>query len=170
MTSPAPGAPADYFETPRPVSSTIDDIQIMASSITDDPPDISNFIAHTMTGGAAGLEAPLDSRIVRMSPLVSPWPQNEGHVYRLPVDWSPAEFDALCKTTMDAVQQEDIERIDRYCATWLANNAPNQAIRENSEKFDPWSPEIGFASFNKAKAAWEKLFPRVDQPPPAAGV
>jgi hypothetical protein len=136
----------------------------MASAITDDPPDIANYIAHTITGGRSGLEAPLDSRVVRMSPLVSPWPMEEEHVYRFPVGWTAQEFSALRSTTMDAVEQEQIERIDKYCATWIANNAPNQAIRENSTRFDPWDPEIGFARFDQARAAWEILFPRTDQP------
>ncbi|MEI9914701.1 MAG: hypothetical protein WDN29_01510 [Methylovirgula sp.] len=135
----------------------------MASAILDDPPDIATFIAHTITGGTSGLKAPLDSRIVRMNPLVSPWPMAETHEYRLPAGWSPKEFNDLSTTGMDAVQQDQIELIDKYCATWIANDAPNQAIRANSSKFDPWDPEIGFARFDKAKAAWEILFPRVDQ-------
>ena len=62
---------------------------------------------------------------------------------------------------MDAVAQTDIERIDKYAASWLAGEAPNQAIRANGAMFDPCAPEIGYAKFSEAEKAWQELFPPV---------
>jgi hypothetical protein len=37
--------------------------------------------------------------------------------------------------------------------------APNQPIRANGITFDPSNPEIGYAKFSQAEAAWKQLFP-----------
>jgi hypothetical protein len=157
----APGERSDELEMPRMRSSPSGDLKKLAGAILDDPPDAATFIAHVVTSGKAALEPPAISRVVRMNPLVSPTPLMEEHEYRLPSGWTISEFLKLAQTDMDAVAQDDIERIDRYCATWLQGNAPNQAIRASSTKFDPWGPEIGYAKFDEAKAAWSQLF----QPP-----
>ncbi|MGH7092921.1 MAG: hypothetical protein ACREFB_05240 [Stellaceae bacterium] len=58
---------------------------------------------------------------------------------------------------MDAVVQTDVAYIDDYCTYWLGDRAPNQPIRANGAAFDPWSPEIGYAKFSDALAAWRSL-------------
>jgi hypothetical protein len=42
---------------------------------------------------------------------------------------------------------------------WLVDKAPNQPIRMRGGTFDPQNPEIGYAKFSEAKAAWRALFP-----------
>lgn len=154
----APGETTWPLEIPRARSSTIGDLKKLASAILDDPPDAATFIAHVITGGSAGMTAPVISRIVRMNPLVCPTPSNHANKFFLPAGWTYEEFVDLINTGMDAVEQTDIERIDKYAATWIASEAPNQAIRANGSKFDPWTPEIGYAKFSEAEAAWRVLF------------
>ena len=157
-----PGAAGSPLQAPRPQSSLRTDLEKLATAILDDPPDAASFIAHAMTGADAGLQFPVVSRIVRMSPLVSPI-VGAGGALQPPDGWSLAQFRHLCNISLDVLTQIDITYIDDYCASWLADKAPNQPIRSNGAVFDPWRPEIGYARFSEAKTAWQVLFP-----PPAA--
>jgi hypothetical protein len=98
--------------------------------------------------------------MVRMSPLISPYPAAAGG-WTPPPGWSVAQFQYLCTIDMDAVAQTDVAYIDDYCTAWLADRAPNQPIRPNGTTFDPRSPEIGYATFSQASVAWRALFPPV---------
>ncbi len=160
------GASGSPLEAPRPNSSLAADLKKLASSILDDPPDAATFIAHAMTGGNAGLQPPVLSRIVRMSPLISPLPV-AGDTWMPPAGWSVAQFQYLCNIDMDAVVQSDVAYIDDYCTAWLGDRAPNQPIRMNGAVFDPQQPEIGYATFSQALAAWRALFPPVGAAPGA---
>jgi hypothetical protein len=157
----AVGAPSSPFEAPRAESTLPTDINKLATAILDDPPDAATFIAHTITGGKAGLQAPIVSRVVRMSPLISPLPARAGK-WKAPAGWSAAQFQYLSKIGMDAVQQIEVAYIEDYCLAWLDDQAPNQPIRMNGKKFDPMKPEIGYAKFSEAQTAWRQLFPPVD--------
>lgn len=93
-----------------------------------------------------------------MSPLIGPLP-GAGNTWVPPTGWSVAQFQYLCTIDMDAVLQMDITDIDDYCKSWLKDQAPNQPIRSKGTTFDPQNPEIGYAKFSQAKAAWMALFP-----------
>ena len=113
-----------------------------------------------MTGGNPGLDLAVVSRVVRMSPLISPLPAAGGG-WTPPGGWSVAQFQYLSNLDLDAIAQNDVAYIDDYCSFWLADNAPNQPIRPNGATFDPQNPEIGYAKFSQAKAAWGTLFPPI---------
>jgi Patatin-like phospholipase len=72
-----------------------------------------------------------------------------------------AQFQYLSNLDLDAIGQNEVAYIDDYCSFWLADNAPNQPIRPNGATFDPQNPEIGYAKFSQAKAAWVNLFPPI---------
>ena len=152
------GATAGPLQAARSTTSLPGDVKKLAMSILDDPPDAATFIAHTITGGSIGLTAPTISRIVRMNPLISPLVSATGDLVP-PQGWSLAQFLYLSNLDMDAVQQNDVLYIDSFCATWLADLAPNQPIRPNGNTFDPSTPEVGYARFSQARAAWAQLFP-----------
>ncbi len=158
------GAPGSPLEAQRTPSSLANDLTKLASAILDDPPDAATFIAHAITGGSEGVPPPATSRLVRMSPLVTPLPDDAGG-WKPPQGMSIDEFRYICSIGMDAVQQIDIEYVDTYCDAWLNDLAPNQPIRMTSEPYDPWNPEIGYAKFSEAAAAWQMLFPRTDAVP-----
>jgi len=153
----APGALPSPLEATRPTSSLLGDLEKLTTAILDDPPDAATFIVHALTGGSAGMQPPIISRVVRMSPLLSPFPNPAGG-WTPPPGWSLAQFQYLCNIGMDAVVQTDITYIDNYCGAWLDGRAPNQPIRPNGAAFDPRHPEIGYASFSEARAAWQALF------------
>jgi uncharacterized protein len=153
----APGVAPLPLEVARPTSSLVNDLAKLATAILDDPPDAATFIVHAMTGGNAGLQPPVVSRVVRMSPLLSPFPDPAGG-WTPPPGWSLAQFLYLCNIGMDAVAQTDVAYIDDYCSAWLDGRAPNQPIRANGATFDPRHPEIGYATFGEARAAWQALF------------
>jgi len=157
-----PGASPGPLEAARSQTSLAGDLQKLATSILDDPPDAATFIAHTLTGGSTGLADPVISRIVRMNPLISPLPGGGG--WQPPPGWSVAQLQYLSKIDVDAVVQSDVLYVDDYCQYWLADGAPNQPIRPNGRNFDPSAPEIGYAKFSQAKTAWARLFPLVPAP------
>jgi len=97
-----PGASASPLEAARPSSSLATDLKKLATAILDDPPDAATFIAHATTGANAGLQPPVISRVVRMSPLMSPLPAQAAG-WMPPSGWTVAQFQYLCNIDMDAV-------------------------------------------------------------------
>lgn len=129
------------------------DLEKMAGSILDDPPDAASFLAHVLTGGAPRLPAPVDSRVVRMNPMVAPVRDDSG-VWALPEGMAEADFAALASLGMDAVEQEDVLKIQLLAALWLTDKVRNQAVRMNGAT---QTPEVGHAQLSQAIAAWEML-------------
>jgi len=128
------------------------DVLKLATSILDDPPDIATFLAHVMTGGGKGVIAPADSRIVRLSPLVSPIKvQNE---WQAPGGWTPERFAYLANLDIDIVEQEQVDTVTDYAQLWIDDKALNQPIRRNLTTL---SVELGFDSFSDAAAAWQAI-------------
>lgn len=127
------------------------DVEKMAGAIVDDPPDAASFIAHVMTGASPGLPAPVDSRIVRMNPMVSPLggPGN----WNLPAGMSADTFKTLANLTMDAIAQSDVLAIQNLASLWLQDKSRNQPIRMNSNL----APEVGHRQYSDAKEAWMML-------------
>jgi uncharacterized protein len=143
--------PTSPLEAARAKSSVANDLKKLAGAIVDDPPDAASFIAHAITGGKAGLQPPVVSRVVRMSPLISPLRAGGG--WAPPKGYTVAQFQYLCQIDMDAVMPIEIRFITDYCTFWLEDRAPNQPIRMNGQTFDPQNPEIGYAKFSEAKVA-----------------
>jgi hypothetical protein len=148
-----PGQPPSPYIQAIDKSGLVTDLHKLATSILDDPPDIATFLAHVMTGGGVGLnKPPADSRIIRMSPLISPV-KNNG-TWSAPGSMTETEFMNLVKLDMDAVQQSQEEAISKYADLWLQGVAPNQPIRMDSNTLEP---ELGQARFSVALAAWEAI-------------
>ena len=156
----APGQPAGPLEAPRGDFSLLNDLKKLAGSILDYPPDSATFITHAITGGSVGLQPPVVSRIVRMSPLISPLRVGDAD-WMAPASWPVDRFQYLTTRPMDAIEPLDVIYIEDYCLAWLADQAPNQPIRMNGKVFDPMTPEIGYAKFSQARTAWSQLFPPV---------
>lgn len=127
------------------------DVRKLAGAIVDDPPDAASFIAHVMTGASPGLPGPVDSRIVRMNPMVSPL--GDAGAWRLPGGMTEDTFNALVNLGMDAVAQSDVSNIQTLAARWLHDDARNQPIRMNGDL----APEVGHAFYSQAKLAWKIL-------------
>lgn len=148
-----PGAEPSAFETPRRRSSLTRDLKKLALAILDDPPDAASFHVHVMTSSGSGLPAPAVSHLVRMNPLLSPMRDTDGH-WIPPGGMTSEEFLALCDLGMDALAQDDVDRISRLADLWLVDRVRNQPIRANGATLDA---EIGYDSFGAARAAWEAL-------------
>lgn len=130
------------------------DILKLATSILDDPPDIASFLAHVMTGGGDGVVAPADSRIVRLSPLVSPIRLAGQDDWKAPGNWTPEKFADLANLDIDAVEQKQVDTLTEYAQLWIDDKAPNQPIRRNG---DTLKVELGFDLFSEAIAAWQTI-------------
>ncbi|HEY5071748.1 MAG TPA: patatin-like phospholipase family protein [Caulobacteraceae bacterium] len=134
--------------------SVVDDLRKLAGSIVDDPPDVATFLAHVMTGGGAGVTAPAQSRIVRLNPLISPLWDPQAGAWKAPGSMTTAQFKYFANIDMDAIDPNQVAYITSYAASWLANLAPNQPMRMNG---DTLAPELGYASFADALAAWREI-------------
>ena len=133
------------------------DLRKLAASILDDPPDIATFLAHVMTGSGIGLGTEVsDSRIVRMSPLVSPVMKmvNGVNVWGAPGSMTAPQFKNLVNLDFDAIEQSQIDEIALYADLWIKNEAPNQPIRMDGNTL---ARELGQDSFGSAKSAWEAI-------------
>lgn len=157
-----PLQPADTPPSPlfQPIGkvSWHGDLEKVAGAILNDPPDAASFYAHLMTGSGAGLEAtlpdgrPVDSRIVRMNPLMSPVPQDGK--WKAPGDLTDGQFGFLVNLNLDAIHPCEVNAITHYADLWLADQAPNQPVRMDGATL---TCEIGQASFKDALAAWKAL-------------
>jgi hypothetical protein len=140
----------------RQQSSPPNDLQELAGSIIDDPPDAATFIAHVALKQPipdSGHPAPTSGSIVRMNPMIQPVQKNDGS-WGPPAGLSAADFNAVAGIEMDAVEQADVLKIQNLCLQWLSDKVPNQPIRANPDNFHC---EIGQATFSQAKSAWFKL-------------
>ncbi len=127
----AKGQGASAFIAPWQDSNLKNDLEELAASILDDPPDSASFIAHIMTRSGGEIPLPAKSRVVRMNPLVSPVLQNETLV--APGTMTPAAFQALTKIDMDAILPAEVTAIAAYADLWLGGKAPNQLLHSDGE-------------------------------------
>ena|SRR5438128_9571089 len=88
-----------------------------------------------------------------MNPLISPV-KDAAENWTAPGTMTAAQFMHLANLDLDAVQQHEVDAIAAYADLWLLNKAPNQPIRMNR---DTLVPELGYARFPDAAAAWQSL-------------
>lgn len=138
-------------------SNPKNDLQELAGSILDDPPDAATFIAHVALGQPipdANHPGSVSGSIVRMSPMVQPV-QRPDKSWGQPIGYPTAkEFLDIANLDMDAVEQADVLKIQNLAVQWMADRVTNQAIRSDSESFHC---EIGHETFSAALKAWRKL-------------
>lgn len=150
---PAPaGAPGSPLLAAPEKSGVLHDVEKLAGAIVDDPPDAATFVAHVMAGGSPGLPAPADSRIVRMSPMVSPM-GSAAAGWTLPEGLDAQAFTTLANLAMDAVDQDQVLAIQNLASLWIQDKVRNQPIRPNADL----GPELGQGSYSQAKAAWNAV-------------
>jgi hypothetical protein len=150
---PQPGQPPSPFVRKIDKPGFLTDLQKAGLSILDDPPDIATYLSHVMTGGGSGITNPAaDSRIVRMSPLVSP--VLVAGMWSAPGSMTAAQFAFLAGLDIDSLEQAQVDAISNYADLWLQSVAPNQPIRMNG---DTLTPELGQSTFRDALAAWNAI-------------
>ena len=150
---PEPGEAGSPYVQKLEEPGLVKDLRKLAASILDDPPDIAAFLAHVMTDSGHGIAAPADSRIVRMSPLISPI-KASGGTWGPPSGMTAAQFTYLANLDMDAVEQPQVDAIGRFADLWIDNAVLNQPIRMSA---DTLKRELGQVWFKDAVAAWEEI-------------
>jgi hypothetical protein len=145
--------PNSPFVQPPGASGLLADIHRLATAILDDPPDVATFLAHVMTGGSADIKAPnVESRVVRMNPMISP--VGGAGAWRPPGPLDTQEFIDMVKLPVDAIDQVEVDKITAYTKLWIAGSVPNQPIREDIATLQL---ELGDASFKQAAGSWQAL-------------
>jgi uncharacterized protein len=133
----------------------INDIDLLAHAIINDPPDAASFTAHVVLGGKLPVNSDpvTDGSVVRMNPLVQPIKAADEEAefrWELP-DFSVKEFIRLSELDLDAVDQYDVNLIKKLAHHWLVDVAMNQPMRANGETL---KCEIGHDKYSKALAQW----------------
>jgi hypothetical protein len=157
LPSAQPGESPSLYTQPLSQTDLRSDVQKLATSVLDDPPDAASFLAHVMTGAGAGLDPAIaPSRIVRMNPLVAPLRTQAGanDPWCPPGMMTEAQFKYILNLDMDAVEPEQVAAISELADLWLKDQARNQPIRMDGDKF---TCELGHDNFSTAAAAWIRL-------------
>ncbi len=141
------GAPTP-FERAREAASPVADVKKLATAIVDDPPDVATYVAHVVTLSAAGAGDP--GRVVRMSPLISPFRDAAG-AWGPPAGMSQTQFEALVKMPMDAIAGDQLAAIRDFADLWVQGAVRNQPIRMD---LDTLRRELGQETYPAARAAW----------------
>ena len=149
------------------------DLEELASSILDDPPDTATFITHVILSRTSPSEkGSLRSikRVIRMSPVVRPLLDNDqwkplpglamdkkGSPLSGPADKiytaDLAAFATLADIEIDAIKTSEVNLIRRLGELWIEGTALNQPIRRTAD-FDYL---LGHKTFQEALDAWRKL-------------
>lgn len=149
----ADGQPASVLYEPYATQSFQNDLRKIATAIIDDPPDTANFMAHVMTGGGINLPGtPVDSRIVRISPMITPLRDAAGD-WRLPDGLDEKAFGFLAGLSMDAIAQDQVLAIQIFASLWLQGKVRNQPIRMDQNLYR----ELGHDKYSDAIAAWQAI-------------
>jgi hypothetical protein len=144
--------PDSPFVRPPGKSGLLADIQRLATSIVDDPPDVATFLAHVMTGAGKDIVAKVPSRVVRMNPKISP--AGYAGAWGPPGGMTTRQFTDMTNLPVDALEQDLVDKIAAYTELWLAGKVPNQPIREDTTTL---KIELGSATFSDAASAWKAL-------------
>jgi hypothetical protein len=150
ISPPVPAALSQPWGAPGVLS----DLEKAAGCIADDPPDMASFSTHIILSAARGEDPTQVGVVVRLSPIVRPVLTNG--VWEVPPGLTPEQFDALTKLGMDAVEQDQMDLITALGGAWIADRAPNQPIRMNS---DDLSSSVGEERYSLARARWKSLCP-----------
>lgn len=134
-------------------SGLVPDLEKLATAIVDDPPDSATFYAHAASGGPpANAIPPVDSSIVRMSPLISPVLDEAGN-FILPSGLNGDDFTSLVNLDMDAIGPDDVALILELARLWLNGSIANQPVRADGK----FQPEVGHRTYADARKAWLAL-------------
>jgi hypothetical protein len=129
-------------------------IPLISGAILDDPPDVASFVAHGLCGGPPTpppARPDLNSRVVRVSPMLSPAPDDLGS-WTQPGGWPFERFKALYDRELDAI--DAVGEIAAFADLWIEGLALNQAVRMDSDRL---LAEVGRDRLPEALADWTAL-------------
>jgi hypothetical protein len=150
----------------------IGDLQKLATSIVENPPDVATYVAFHMLGHKlpprdAELDDPRRSvmRIIRLNPLIQPtvnhYVETKPLMFDVPAAGSPREsemppsdFRKLMSLELDAVGKSDVDLIYRFGQLWLDDLVHNQPILAGSTKLEC---ELGQRWFRQGKERAEQI-------------
>lgn len=129
-------------------------IKNMAMSITSEPPEAANYMAHMFLGGRPDQNS--QPAIIRLNPLIQPVLSTDGKQWTFPPGLNKEDYQdfiELIDLEMDATEQHEVTRIQKLGNWWIEDKIVNQPIRIDLSDL---SCNIGHANFSSAKAEWLK--------------
>lgn len=158
----AEGTPPDELRQRLDAPGPLVDIQKLAVSILDDPPDAASYTAYIALGNDPSPPSGKGSgSVVRLSPCIQPVFDQGRRSWDLPPGLVK-DFADLVKLGMDATKQPDIDRLIQLGDAWIAGQVPNQPVRIGWKTLDC---AVGDPTFAQGAASWRKL----TEPGPAPG-
>jgi len=128
----------------------------LGRAVIGDPPDHASFVAHMMLTGRLPQHggARNDSPIVRISPLVGPYPSPDGGItWPWPEGLQPPERRRIIDLDMAAVSPEDFGMVQQLATDWINGRIRNQPIRMGSDLVC----DLGDETFGEAVARWKAI-------------
>lgn len=135
----------------RPASTGLwTQLRKVAGAVVADPPSASTFHAHMALEGTP--VATKTSRLVRLSPLIRPWRDQE-RTWHPPLGLSIAEFATLANMAGDTMRQSDLGLVGKTVTLWLEGSVENEPVLIGSSP----SFDIGDSTFERGHAHWRSL-------------
>lgn len=129
-------------------------IKNMATSITSEPPEAANYMAHMFLGGKA--DEGSQPAIIRLNPLIQPKLSNDRKQWVFPPGLHKDDYQDFIKLIdleMDATEPHEVNQIRKLGNWWIEDKIVNQPIRIDLSDL---SCNIGHVNFSSAKAEWLK--------------
>ena len=145
----------------------VSDLRKLTAAVMADRPEAAGYMAHIALGEPVATPAGgklRATRIVRMNPMIQPrYAGRDGDAQPRwePYPWfaEPSSvrgktlFERLAALDMDAVEDGEVEDIERLAELWLEGKVPNQPVYSD----DRLAPVIGQGWYAEALAAWRAL-------------
>ena len=130
------------------------DVRKLAMSIVENPPDVATYVAFHMLGHKlppedADIDDPVRSimRIIRLNPMIQPTVnqtiKSKPLTFDIPGANTPLaskmkvdDFRRLLSLDLDAVEESDVDLIERFGHLWLHDMVHNQAILSGPTKLE----------------------------------
>lgn len=136
---------------------TVADLKKLASAVLEDPPDHASFVSHMMLGGSLpGVNDTLPypvTPIVRLNPLLAPWPVSSGAYWNWPPGLVKDGQSKLLTLDMVVIDNDDFRKITDMCADWIQGQVRNQPVRMGSQL----QSDIGHDTFAAARQYWKTM-------------
>lgn len=137
-------------------------IRNMDMAIISEPLDNTNYIAHMFLGGNHKNNS--EPGIIRLNVLLKPVLSFDDKVWWFPAGLLPDEEQTFCdllELDMGAINQKDMESIQKLGQWWINDKVTNQPIRS-----DGWTLQsrIGYDKFSAGKNEWLKRTGLVNTP------
>jgi hypothetical protein len=153
LDHPIKAGPREFFVR-RGRACLLADIEKLAGSILDEPPDAALYAAHVTMGNTVARGAGQGpATLVRLNPSIQPVLGDDGKSWVAPKGITRYELKALLNLSGALLTDETVAMVKTLGQNWIAGIVPNQPIRRG----DNLECVIGDKSFEAGREHWRSL-------------